>query len=101
MDMEHRCEDRAPLRAMVDVWQRGRYLGRFDTRDLTRGGLFIEATGRQLAEGQYVRLWLHLGTGHELGGLVRHAERSGVGVMLSEDLPAPEVLVAQAPAHAA
>lgn len=99
--MEHRCEERYALRASVDVWHRGQYLGRFDTRDVTRGGLFIEATGRRAGEGQYLRLWLHLGGGHEVGGLVRHARGGGVGVVLAQALPAPHVLAAHVQVRAA
>jgi hypothetical protein len=88
--IEHRYEARTEAVLLVEVWHRDRRLGTFTTRDVCRGGMFIETGPIGLKANDFVRVrLLSRRETYEVPGLVAHCSRYGTGVLC--ELPAVAV----------
>ena len=87
--MEHRHHIRKPLRIDVEVFNRGQFLGRFETRDVNAGGLFVETGPLTLRRNAMMTLTFDLDREanagvHNLLAMVVHQSREGVGLMFHD-----------------
>jgi hypothetical protein len=71
----------------MDVYNRGEYIGRYNTRDINIDGALIEITGSELAPHDLLELKLYIqGEAAEpihLKGIVMHSSEDGVGILFS------------------
>jgi len=77
---------RTPLCRSVEVFQNQRFLGRFETRDIDVGGVFIKTRMSSLKPDDVVRMVFLIPDGgrckHALRAGVARVEPEGVGLML-------------------
>jgi anti-anti-sigma regulatory factor len=86
--MEHRHGSRIDLGLGVDVALENRSLGHFQTRNIGRGGVFLETGSIDLRPNVALRLELLLnGRRRCLSAVVAHRSAGGIGVMLTADDP--------------
>jgi hypothetical protein len=84
--MEHRYATRKPLRLDVDVYHRDELLGRFKTRNINDGGVFVETGTHRLRRSDVVRVSFVTGRSPDLPrsslkAMVVHRTGNGAGMM--------------------
>ena len=85
-NMNHRYSVRLPLRVPVEVFKRGQFLGRYNTRDMDVEGVFIEMPTTDLQPAEVLELIFVVPDWKRcdctlLAGVVR-LEADGAGMML-------------------
>jgi hypothetical protein len=81
--MEHRYSPRVEGALDVEISCRGRHLGRYQTRNISFDGMFLETGAVDLEPNDFLGLRLKAkGQSHRMRGFVVHRSRDGVGVMV-------------------
>ena len=83
--MERRRCERIPLSLAFDVYDGGRHLGRFWTRDLSQDGLFLKAHDPNCLTNTILSLRFHAdGMEYCVRGIgIRRVHRQGAGIQLA------------------
>lgn len=101
--MEHRCYSRHTLSVPVEIWVDELFVGRFSTRDISMGGVFVE-TGpvapnpydivilrfrfkQPTTRGRVASQQCEPPTDHSLSALVVHRSDDGIGLMYIDEHP--------------
>ena len=84
--MEHRLGKRFPLHLQVEIWQAGKFHGKFVSRDVSHGGIFLKECDTRLQPGEFVYLKVrtHLGQRPQeylMKAMAVHCSDGGIGFM--------------------
>ncbi len=83
--MEHRYYPRLPALLEIDLYQRQRLLGRFNSHDISLDGLFVKTGPIGLERNDVIQLRIGIRSEkHWMQGIVVHTGSHGIGIMLDE-----------------
>lgn len=103
--MKHRYSKRHPSLLDVELYDRGRSLGRFKARNISLEGMFVETGPVDLCTNDLVDVSLTIDhdeiTSHRFKGLIVHHSENGFGLMFRDYNPAFYRILRQLPRQAA
>ena len=90
--VEHRFSLRKPVAVPVEIFHHKRYLGSFQTRNISHRGAFVDTGQIDLFCNDFVQMNftmcdLHATGAFNLKALVLHQSKQGIGIMFADHSP--------------